>query len=63
MRPAREKCCARCGTRFTCGPERGQKQCWCDALPHIPPVAGKDTDCLCPTCLRGTIERLQRRVR
>ena len=51
----RQKHCSRCGASFTCGPERGQAQCWCDALPHIPPVAGQETDCLCPGCLRAAI--------
>ena len=53
----RQKLCSRCGAAFTCGPERGQARCWCDALPHIPPAAGKDVDCLCPACLRIRVER------
>ena len=51
----REKHCSRCDANFLCGPRAPGEQCWCDALPHIPPLAGQDRDCLCPECLRMLI--------
>ncbi|HXJ52400.1 MAG TPA: cysteine-rich CWC family protein [Burkholderiales bacterium] len=40
--------CARCGTSFRCGAD--EEGCWCEDLPALQPVAGRD--CLCPACLQ-----------
>lgn len=58
LRIPQQKNCSVCGTAFTCGPEPGQKHCWCDALPHVSLVAGEDQDCLCPKCLAEAITTL-----
>lgn len=58
-----KKNCSACGVAFTCGPEPGQEHCWCDALPHVSFVAGKDQDCLCPKCLAEAIANMGRRDR
>ncbi len=56
--PPKQKFCSKCAASFTCGPERGQKKCWCDELPHVPLVASEDQGCLCPKCLREAISNL-----
>jgi hypothetical protein len=58
MRVTVEKKCSTCGAAFTCGPQGGTGQCWCEALPHVPPVCDVKQDCLCPACLRAAITRL-----
>lgn len=54
----RQKVCSKCGASFTCGPEKGQEKCWCDALPHVPPFTGETQDCFCPECLSDAISNL-----
>jgi len=46
--------CARCGTAFDCGGDRG---CWCAAEPYRLPTPGAAQDCLCPACLRREAAR------
>jgi len=46
---------------FACGPAPGEKQCWCEALPHVSLVAEERCDCLCPKCLEEAIEKLRPR--
>lgn len=48
-----QKTCPNCGANFTCGPVAGEKDCWCDKVPHISPVG--DHECLCQTCLKELI--------
>jgi hypothetical protein len=55
---ARLKVCSKCGASFTCGSEAGREKCWCDALPHIPPLTGEALDCFCPECLAEAISNL-----
>lgn len=57
----KQKICSKCAASFTCGPEQGQANCWCDALPHVPLVASEDQGCLCPKCLGEAISRLNSR--
>ena len=52
------KSCSNCGASFTCGVSGGNEACWCNDLPHVPPVAAKDDDCLCPRCLTEAIAKL-----
>jgi iron complex transport system substrate-binding protein len=52
------KRCSRCEAEFMCGPAAGRENCWCDDLPPVGPVAGRDHDCLCPSCLRAAIAKL-----
>jgi len=54
-----QKTCPGCGTEFTCGPAVEEKNCWCDELPHISPVAAEDHGCLCRTCLKELIARIE----
>jgi hypothetical protein len=49
-----QKNCSACGVVFHCGAASGTK-CWCDDLPKLVPVVGRD--CLCPACLADAIER------
>ncbi len=50
----KHKICVNCGLRFSCYTQG----CWCAELPMIMPMENI-TDCLCPTCLKSTInERL-----
>ena len=55
---ATQKSCSNCGVSFTCGASVGNEACWCNDLPHVPPVAAKDEDCLCPRCLTKAIAKL-----
>jgi len=48
------KKCPGCGTDFACGPQAGQADCWCNALPPLSPI-DEGSDCLCPDCLRRRI--------
>ncbi|HET7671105.1 MAG TPA: cysteine-rich CWC family protein [Burkholderiales bacterium] len=43
----RDLACARCRRPFRCGAD--EEACWCEDLPALQPVAGRD--CLCPECL------------
>lgn len=54
----KQKTCSSCGANFACGPEQGQANCWCDALPHVPLMASEDQGCLCPKCLGEAISKL-----
>ncbi len=47
--PRRRTRCPRCGKEFVCGPEKGEKLCWCAALPAPDPPT--EEDCLCRDCL------------
>src|SRR5712692_2521527 len=55
---SKRKSCSSCGVNFTCGPTSGEQACWCEALPHVSPVAAADQDCLCPACLSAAIAKL-----
>jgi len=55
---AKRKGCSNCGASFTCGVSVGNEACWCNDLPHVPAVAAKDEDCLCPRCLTEAIAKL-----
>lgn len=52
-RHAGERTCPRCGARFVCGMEAGEKRCWCAELPAIVPSDPARAGCLCPACLRA----------
>ncbi len=43
----RELACARCKKPFRCGAD--EEGCWCEELPALQPVVGRD--CLCRECL------------
>lgn len=47
--------CARCGKKFNCGIEGGQK-CWCASLPPLRPIPKQYSKCLCPACLEQFVE-------
>ena len=48
------KICNGCGASFGCG--RQDADCWCAALPELPPVAlDARRDCYCPRCLAATV--------
>jgi len=55
---AKQKTCSVCGVAFTCGPEQGEKGCWCENLPHVPLMGNPDQDCLCPKCLAEAIAKV-----
>src|SRR6266853_2684798 len=55
---SKQKSCSNCDMSFTCGPTPGEQSCWCEALPHVSPVASADQDCLCPQCLSEAIAKL-----
>ena len=49
--------CPRCDKTNGCGMEKGEKTCWCFALPHVLPV-GKTEEgsrCYCRACLSHVI--------
>lgn len=58
--------CPRCGARFRCGMEGGDKECWCARLPAFLPVPSgsisdsPEANCLCPDCLKARLEGLDR---
>lgn len=47
--------CPRCGKTFGCGAERGEKTCWCVALPPLAGPRPAGASCLCPDCLRQAL--------
>jgi Cysteine-rich CWC len=49
----RETTCPTCGARFGCGAGADDGRCWCQDLPPLTPVAGRD--CLCPACLMAAV--------
>jgi uncharacterized protein len=53
----REKACSACGAAFACGPGTAEdgSGCWCQSLPPLAPLAGRD--CLCPACLAAAVAR------
>jgi hypothetical protein len=55
--PGRQKTCPICGAALRCGPGTASKGsgCWCETLPALKSVAGRD--CLCPTCLSVAVTR------
>ena len=53
-----QKTCSRCGAGFTCGAAIADEACWCESLPHVPPIADERTDCFCPQCLSEAITNL-----
>jgi hypothetical protein len=48
----RKKVCSQCQTEFSCFTEN----CWCAELPQIMPLS-EGGDCLCPDCLKVTIDK------
>ena len=44
----KQKNCSNCGAAFKCGAESVRTKCWCDSLPKLFPVVGRN--CLCPAC-------------
>lgn len=47
----RKKKCQRCEVVFSCYTEN----CWCNELPQIMPLT-ENEECLCPICLKLTID-------
>ena len=43
--------CPGCGVLGPCGVAAGESQCWCMALPVLPPERRTGSGCYCPTCL------------
>src|SRR5712692_5698907 len=56
-----QKTCSVCAASFTCGPEKGKEECWCDELPHVPLVLSEDQGCACPKCLSEAISTFNSR--
>ena len=52
-----QKTCSVCAASFTCGPEKGKEECWCDELPHLSLVTNEDQGCACPKCLSEAISK------
>jgi hypothetical protein len=50
------KSCSRCQANFSCGAQSAKGDCWCNDLPRVGPFGAEDQDCLCPECLRLSIE-------
>jgi hypothetical protein len=48
------KTCWRCSTEFSCGPQGGDENCWCDGRPAVKP-RHEGADCLCPACLDNEV--------
>jgi hypothetical protein len=55
----RVKTCAKCGQIFTCGSAAGERQCWCEDLPHISSISDPTQDCFCADCLAEQIASVQ----
>ncbi|MRR50512.1 MAG: hypothetical protein EG825_06295 [Rhodocyclaceae bacterium] len=49
--------CPRCGQTFGCGAERGERTCWCMAMPPLAGPRPAGASCLCPDCLRRALEK------
>lgn len=54
------KICEICGNEFSCNANGVHGKCWCEDLPPLPPVPGRD--CLCPDCLKNAIRDFEFRI-
>jgi prepilin-type N-terminal cleavage/methylation domain-containing protein/prepilin-type processing-associated H-X9-DG protein len=54
------KTCEICGSEFSCNANGVHGKCWCEDLPPLPPVPGRD--CLCPECLKNAIRDSEFRI-
>ena len=52
------KICPECRTRFSC---EETMSCWCYSLPHVKleDITKEKEDCICPKCLKMTIDRIR----
>ncbi|BCL77044.1 DUF1289 domain-containing protein [Jeongeupia sp. HS-3] len=55
----RGKVCSHCGAGFDCGTGGANGGCWCADLPPAMPWP-PSADCLCPGCLRASIDEMAR---
>jgi prepilin-type N-terminal cleavage/methylation domain-containing protein/prepilin-type processing-associated H-X9-DG protein len=58
---AKTKTCPNCGKTFSCHAGGTSGTCWCNDLPPLPPVPGRD--CLCPDCLKAEVEKREQQKR
>lgn len=58
------KKCTSCGQGFLCGAVLRQGTCWCNDLPLIMEVPGRQDEkgCYCPDCLKELIEKQRKKT-